>query len=260
MKANHVNKFTTLIGICCIISSLSSAQAQDEEKISRLFEDAIQTMGGSAFLKVKDMVSEGNYFQFNREGDSSGLIKFNDYTKLPGKSRFELGNKKKERDVTVFNLERNEGWILEGQKDTRDATPDEMKEFRNEVKHSIHNIFRSRYNDPANRFFYLGPGEGQEVTLELVKILDPENDEVTVYFDRVSKLPAKIEYRSLNKQGVQLHHVEEFSQWHPIEGVVTPLRVDGFVNQRKLFQSFIVKIAYNTDLPDSVFSKPIPPK
>ncbi len=240
--------------------SLVCARAQDEEKIAQLFQDAIQAMGGEAFLKVTDMVSEGSYFQFDRQGNSSGLIKFNDYTKLPDKSRFELGSQKKARDVTVFNLEKNEGWILEGQKDTRDATPEEMKGFRAEIKHSIDNIFRFGYKDPNNKFFYLGPGEGSEVVLEMVKILDPENDEVTVYFDRVSKLPAKIEYKDVDKRGVALRHVDEFSQWHSIQGVNTPLRVDGFVNNRKLFQSFIVKITYNNNLPDSFFSKPIPPK
>src|SRR5512144_470922 len=83
--------------------------SQDEEKIAQLFNDAIRQMGGDAYLKVTDMVSEGNYFMFDNEGNSSGLIKYNDYTKLPDKSRFELGNRKKERDVTVFNLQKNEG-------------------------------------------------------------------------------------------------------------------------------------------------------
>src|SRR5207247_11435227 len=92
-------------------------------------------MGGEAYLKVTDTVSEGNYFAFDREGNSSGLIKYNDYTKFPDKSRFELGNKKKEREITVFNLEKGVGWILEGQNETRNAKPEEMKPCRNAVKH-----------------------------------------------------------------------------------------------------------------------------
>ncbi len=236
-------------------------RAQDEEKIQQLFSNAIQAMGGEAYLNVKDMTSEGNFFFFNREGDSSGLIKFDDYTEFPDKSRFELGNKKKARDIRVFNLEKNEGWVLEYPKDVRAATPQEMKEFRNDVKHNIDSILHFRWKDPANKLFYLGPGEGSEVTLEMVKILDPENDEVTVYFDRVSKLPAKIEYRSVNpKTGVQERNVQEFSQWVVMGGINTPLRVDGYINGRKAFQSSIIKITYNTDIPDSFFTKPEQPK
>jgi hypothetical protein len=237
-----------------------SAMPQDEERVKKLFDDAIQTMGGDTYSNVNEIVSEGKYYFFDNDGNSSTPIKYNDWTKLPDKSRNELGNGKKDRDVTVFNLGKNEGWILEGQKPTRDATPDEMHEFKEAVNHSIDAIFRFRYRDPNNRLFYLGPGEGADVTFEMVKMLDTENDEVTIYFDRNSKLPAKVEYRTINKRGIKQRHVEEFSQWHVIQGVNTPLRVDGYVNGRQSSQMFVEKITYNTDIPDSFFSKPVPPK
>ena len=250
----------TLLIVFVAVFSAAFAGSQEEDKARKLLHDAIQAMGGNTYLAVFDMVSEGNYFFFDNEGNSSSLIKYNDYTKLPDKSRFELGNRKKERDITVFDLEKNHGWILEGQKETRDAKPEEMQEFKRAVKHSIDNIFRFRYKDPANKLFYLGPGEGQEVTLDMAKILDSENDEVTIYFDRLSKLPAKIEYWNLNKRGIRQRNVEEFSQWHEIQGVNTALRIDGYVNGRRNSQSFILKITYNNNLPDSFFSKPEPPK
>jgi hypothetical protein len=256
-----MKKKALMSALAAALIFLPCARAQDEEKIRKLFEDAVQAMGGEAFSRVTDIVSEGNYFAFNREGDTSGLIKFNDWTKLPDKNRSELGNRKKERDVQVFNLEKNEGWILEGQKPTREATPEEMKQFRNGVKHNIDNIFRSRWKDPANKLFYMGPGEGMEVRLEVVKLLDPENDEILIYFDRANKLPAKIEYKSMDtKRGINLRMVEEFSQWHVVDGVNTPLRVDTYRNGYRASQVFALKIAYNTNLPDSLFSKPEPPK
>lgn len=251
-------RFLSVISLATALTC--TVWGQDEEKAKKLFLDAIQAMGGDAYLRVSDIVTEGNYFLFDRDGNSSGLIKYFDYTKLPDKSRNEIGNKKKLRDVRVFNLEKNEGWILEGQKPTRDANDEEMREFKNAVKHSIETIFRFRYKDPANKLFYLGPGEGIEVQYELVKILDPENDEVTVYFDRMSKLPVKTEYRGVDRRGVQLRYVDEFSQWLVVQGVKTPLRIDSNVNGRKAAQLFIVKITYNNNLPDSFFSKPIPPK
>ena len=238
----------------------SVLRAQDEEKIKKLFEDAIGSMGGEAYLKVADIYTEGNYFLFDRDGNSSGLIKYNDWTKLPDKSRNELGNKKKLKDVTVFNLEKNEGWILEGQKDTRDAKPEEMKSFKDAVKHAIDNIFRARWKDPANKLFYLGPGEGRDVLLDQVQLLDPENDTVTIFFDRVKKLPAKIEYKDVSQRGVNQRHVEEYDQWHVISGVNVPLRVDNYVNGRKSSQLYVTNITFNNNMPDSLFSKPIPPK
>jgi len=249
-----------LLTVALAALAAAIAPGQDEEKIQQLFRDAIEAMGGEAYMQVKDMVSEGQYFFFNAQGGSSGLIKYSDYTKLPDKSRNEMGNHKRELDITVFDLSANVGWILEGQKPTREASADEMKGFRDTVKHSLDDIIRFRYKDPETRLFYLGPGEGPDMTLDMVKLVDPENDEVTLYFDRITKLPAKLEYRTVNKKGVRQRHVEEFSQWHVLQGVNTPMRTDGSVNGRRSFQSFILKITYNNNLEDGFFSKPEPPK
>ena len=254
----RINRIVLIL--CVAIAFAPLGQSQDEETIKKLFEDAIEARGGETYLNVTDMMSTGQYFMFNNEGASSGLIKFSDYTKLPDKSRFELGNRKKELEITVFNLEKNEGWILEGQKGTREATPEEMRQFRSTVNHSLDNILRFRYKDPENKLFYLGPGEGHDVTLEQVKMVDPENDETTIYFDRFSHLPVKIEYRSVNRRGMRQRIVEEFSQWHMIQGVNTPMRVDGYVNGRRSSQTFTLQITYNNNLQDSFFSKPVPPK
>ncbi len=254
-----MRKVPALVTLSLLVILQIPARGQDEEKIKKLFQDAIEKMGGEAFLKVTDMTSEGNYFMFDREGRSSGLIKFTDYTKLPDRSRFELGNKKKELDVTVFNLEKKEGWILEGQKDTRDATPVEMKDFQNSVKHSLDTIFRFRYKDPENKLFYLGIPD-DAVNLEMVKIIDPENDEVTLYFDRIGKLPAKVEFQVVDARQIHYRQIVEYSQWQTIQGILTPMRTDTSRNGRKVAQQYIVKMTYNTGLQDGFFSKPIPPK
>jgi hypothetical protein len=239
---------------------IPSARSQGEDNIQRLFREAIAAMGGETYLAVRDIVSEGQYFMFNSDGDSSGLIRFLDYTKLPDKSRNELGNNKKEMDIAVFNLERNEGWIKEGQKETRAARPEEMKDFKADANHSLDNIFHFRYKDSQNKLFYLGAGEGLEVALELVRIIDPENDEITVYFDRNSKLPVKVESRRMNNKGVRQHIIEEYSQWHVIQGVNVPMRIDVIINGRRASQQFITKITFNNHLQDELFSKPVPLK
>jgi len=248
-----------LILICCIALFLAPPIRSQEEDVARkFFDDAVEAMGGSAFLNVTDMVSEGNYFLFNRSGASSPLIKFTDYTKFPDKSRFRLGDKKRPLEIQVFNLETNEGWIKEGDLEPKEATPDDMRHFRNAVKHSLEMIFRSRYKDPNNKLFYLGPGDGRDFTLDKVMLIDPDNDEVTVYFNRRTKLPAKLEYVSVDQSGVRQREVREFSQWHWIQDVNTSLRTDGYTNSRQSFQIHTVKIKYDNDLPDNLFSKPVP--
>jgi hypothetical protein len=237
---------------------LPAARGQESagEKIQTLFEDAIAAMGGDAFIGVSDMVSDGQYFMFNNRGESSGLIKFTDYTKLPDKSRFELGNRKNELEITIFDLAKNEGWIIEGQQEARNATEDEMKSFAAAANHSIDNIFRFRWKDPENKLFFIGPGEGADVTRDVVRLINSENDEVIIYFDRISKLPARIEYQQINNRGIRVRNADEYSQWHKIQGVLTPMRIDSYTNGRRSSQQFILKLTYNNNLRDDFFTKP----
>lgn len=242
----------------CFMFPAALGQETNEEKIRALFENAIDALGGDVYMDVRDIVSEGQYFMFNSRGESSGLIKFTDYTKLPDKSRFELGNKKNELEITIFDLAKNEGWIIEGEREAKDATEDDIKSFRAAANHSIENILRFRWKDPQNKLFYLGAGEGADVTRDLVKLIDPENDEVAVYFDRVSKLPVKVESQRINERGVRVRVTDEYSQWHKIQNVLTPMRIDSYTNGRRSSQQFFLKLSYNNNLRDDFFSRPAP--
>jgi hypothetical protein len=244
--------------IFCLMPASARGQETGEGKTRTLFEDAISAMGGDAYMNVRDIVSEGQYFMFNSRGESSGLIKFTDYTRLPDKSRFELGNKKNELEITIFDLAKNEGWIIEGELEARAATEEDMKSFWTSANHSLENIFRFRWKDPQNKLFYIGAGEGADVTRDMVRLIDPENDEVVIYFDRVSKLPVKIESQRVNQRGIRVRVVDEFSQWHKIQDVLTPMRIDSSTNGRRTSQQFVLKLSYNNNLRDDFFSRPAP--
>jgi len=256
MKMKHT--FRVAVFTFCLMLPVARAEETPGEKIQALFEDAIAAMGGDAYIGVSDMVSEGQYFVFNNRGESSGLIKFTDYTRFPDKSRFELGNKKNELEITIFDLAKNEGWIIEGALEARDASEDEIKSFWAAANHSIDNIMRFRWKDTENKLFYLGPGDGLDVTRDTVRLINPENDEVVIYFDRASKLPVKIESYRINERGVRVRVTDEYSQWHKIQGVLTPMRIDSYTNGRRSSQQFLLKLTYNNNLRDDFFSKPEP--
>jgi len=241
----------------CFFMSSARGQEADTEKIKALFENAIAAMGGEAFMNARDSISEGQLFVFNDRGESSGLIKFADYTRFPDKSRFEMGNKKNSLEITIFDLEKNEGWIIEGQREPKAATEDDMNGFRAAANHSIDNIFRFRWKEPENKMFYLGLGDGSDVSREMVRLIDSKNDEVIIYFDRNSKLPVKIESYRINARGVRQRITSEYSQWHKFSNVLTPMRIDSYTNGRRSSQHFILRLAYNNNIQDSLFSRPV---
>jgi len=46
----------------CLLAMLPQPAPAQEERIQKLFQDAIEAMGGATYLDVKDIVSEGTIF------------------------------------------------------------------------------------------------------------------------------------------------------------------------------------------------------
>ena len=103
-----------------IISSLSIAPeslAQDSEvmmpaqssaKAKEILQQAIQALGGDAYLNVHDLTCTGRLSQFGHSGELNGFEHFIDYTipTLPIKDRLE--NLPKRNIIEVKNG--NKGW------------------------------------------------------------------------------------------------------------------------------------------------------
>ncbi|MBI1748497.1 MAG: hypothetical protein HYR55_18210 [Acidobacteria bacterium] len=238
--------------------------AQDKEsgeaKALAAIQRAIDALGGKTFLQVRDIKSNGRYYQFRKGANTPGVV-FQDSTRLPNKSRYEEGTKKKEKDITVFNLDIDKGWMLEGRKGVRDAKPEEVAQFKKTVKHAIENVLRTRYRERGVKLFYFGPEEvAGKIRAEVVEILDQENDSVLVYFDLKTHLPVKLEYTETAADGRKLKIEEEYTNWHNIEGVRTPMRIDVFTNGDQSSQRFVEKLSYSSTFTDSLFEKPQPEK
>jgi hypothetical protein len=246
---------SVLMFLPSLYAQKGSQDKSGEKKALEAIERCVKALGGTAFLQVKDMKSSGKYYQF-RKGENTLPIMYQDYTRLPDKSRYETG-KGKNRDASVFDLAARKGWILEAGKGVREANKEEIDSFKKAVKHAIENVLRTRYKEPGVKLFYFGP---EQVTskkrAEAVQLLDEENDEVTIYIDLSNNLPLKLEYTEALPDGRKLKIEEEYSNWHSIQGVMTPLRIDTFADGNQASQRFIEKISYNNNFPDSLFGKP----
>ena len=52
----------TLLTLGLLLTSRLLGRDQDEEKVKKLFQDAIQALGGDTFLRVTDMVSVNLFY------------------------------------------------------------------------------------------------------------------------------------------------------------------------------------------------------
>jgi len=73
--------------------AMSFAQEQDENdpaKAAALVREAVKARGGEAYLKIRTLVSRGQYTPFDKgvSGNPSGFV---DYIAYPGRERTEFG-------------------------------------------------------------------------------------------------------------------------------------------------------------------------
>jgi len=249
-----------LLFVVCFQFSGLTAKAAQHPRATEVVAAAIEAMGGGNYLEVKNYHKVGRYFIFDRRGRSS-FTSFSDWTVFePIKWRFQLGEDKRQQ-VQIYNLEIGKGWILEGENSVEEIPEEDVQEFEVEVQRDIDILLRERVEEEGMNLFYYGPeeiaGTGE---YEAVEFLDATNYSVVIYFDLQSHLPSKMETYVTNKAGVRQKHETEFSNWHTIQGVHTPLRSDHYTDGEMSKQIFIGEVSYNDDIPLAYFLEPRPQK
>jgi hypothetical protein len=55
-------------------------------------------------------------------------------------------------------------------------------------------------------------------------------------------------------------HEEQYSNWHMFQGVATPLYVSRLTDNEKTMEIRLDNAMYNSNVADSLFNQPTPPK
>ena len=185
----RVTKFRLLsrMFLCCpvILSFFLFAIAQDDAKAREVVKKAIKAMGGRIYLQVQNSHSQGWYYTFDKRGRTRNFSRFQDWTVYePIKWRFQLGKDEKRREVTIYNLEIEKGWTLEGKTHAEEISSDGVQRFIRVAAQDMDVIFRKRLDEEGMNLYYYGPqdvaGSGE---YEAVEFLDTTNSSIVVFFD-----------------------------------------------------------------------------
>lgn len=256
MKRTPVLQLVLLLMLARSVGTAGQAASQpsSKDKVQKLIDQAIQSLGGEAYLGVKDYMAIGRYYVI--EEDRQGWTEFVDQMRYPSKARQETG-KKDDKESSIFDLEAGKGWVLFGDFEVRPATPEKLERFRKSLNHNLDYILRFRLKEKGVTLHYFGSDlvNGRKA-VEVIEVIDAENDTVRISFDESDGLPIRLEFQEIGKYGRRLRIAEEFSNWHVIEGVKTPMKTDRLTNEQPSAQIFISKIDYNVGLADSLFVEP----
>jgi len=224
---------------------------QSEAKAKEVLAQAIQALGGSAYLNVQDSTCEGRLSSFGHSGDLAGFGTFTDFWKMPDKDRTE--HSKKGNIVEVFNGK--EGWVLD-KGGVSDAPASAEADFQGQLQRDLDHILRYRLKEEGMVFRYGGPDVVDLKEVDWVELTDRGGQTLRIAIAKLTHLPVrKVAVLQDSTTQIRIEEIEYYSNYQTVQGIQTPFQMTRTRNDLKVFQVFFNTCKFNTGLQDSFFTK-----
>jgi hypothetical protein len=230
-----------------------------QERGKRVVQEALEALGGDAFLQMQDRVESGRAYSFYREqlsGLSVAKICTRYLAPMPGQIAVREREAFGKDGSDAVLLTENGAWEVSW----RGARPLEEERYANYKDSTLRNIFyilRQRLSEPGMAFYSQGMDLFEYKPVEIVDITDSDGRTVTVYFDQLTKLPARQMFRRRNPQFKDFDtETTIFGKYHDIGGVKWPYDIRRERNGEKTFEMFAESVEINKDLKDNLFTLP----
>jgi hypothetical protein len=222
---------------------------ENARKAKALLNQAIQALGGQAYLNIHDMQMTGRTYSFHHGQPTSNGIQFWRFIEYPDKDRIELT---KQRDVTqLYNG--NKGFEIT-YKGPHPMEEKDVADYLRRRRFSLETVLRTWAIDSTVALFYEGNAIAAEHPALQVTMINSKNESVTLYFDVDTHLPIKKTFSWRDPVDKQ-HNLEEeiYDNYRPVQGIMTPYDVARYFNGDISNQRFLNSAAYNQGLDPAMF-------
>ena len=230
----------------------SQAIPTDQESVRKartILDQAIQALGGPAYLNVQDMTQEGRSYSFHHgEPNSLGTL-FWRFRKFPDKDRVEVTKK---RDVIeLYTGDKGYEVTYRG---VRDLDNKEMDPYLRRRHFALDAVLRQWLNEPGVALFYEGKTVAAQKQADRVTVMNAKNEAVTLYLDSSTHLPVKKSFTWRDPVDKQRNVEEEiFDNYRMAQNVMTPYDTTRLFNGEMAAQFFLTSASFNQGLSDSLF-------
>lgn len=229
---------------------LNPPQDENSKKARALLNQAIQALGGQAYLGYQDLEVQGRAYGFYHGEAQGGGTLFWSSWKQPDKERVELT---KQRDV-IYIHNGDKGYEIT-YKGTRAEEDKDLKDYLQQREFSLTNVLRRWIDEPGVALFYEGSTFAENKPVEQVSLLNGKNQGVTLLLDSETYLPVRKSYALRDPETRERNEeVEVYANYHLVQGIQTPFDITRLHNGEMSRQRFIQRASYNNNLSDSLFN------
>jgi hypothetical protein len=223
---------------------------QNQQRARAVLDAMIAAMGGQRWLSVQTIKLEGRNAGFYQGTPTGTVEEFTEYRKFPNQTRIEIG--KKHDVIQIFDGSR--GWEIT-YRGEKEMAADQLQDHIRQNAHSIEAALRVWLNDPTTLLLYDGQNLVERRLADQVTLISSRDDSITIQIDAETHLPLRRSwqwrdplYKDKNTDA------EEYDDYHPVQGIPTPLSVTRFHNGDMTNQEFITAVEYNAALPPDAFN------
>ena len=241
-------------------AACAGAAETAHERGKRVVNEALQAVGGKAYLAMEDRVETGRAYSFFRqelEGLSIAKIYTRYLTPVPGKpsvrERQNFG--KDEYSGVLFN--QDGAWEIT-YRGARLLEPKRIENWRDGTLRNIFYILRQRLDEPGMDFYSRGSDLYENLPVEIVDITDADGLTVSVYFSSSTKLPVRQVLKRRNPEFKDFDTEETlFAKYRDVGGgVMWPFSIRRSRNGEKLYEIYSESVQINKNLKDDIFTLP----
>lgn len=221
----------------------------NSQKAKQIIDQAIQALGGEAYLNISDMKTEGRAYSFHHGQPNSVGTVFWRFRKFPDKDRIELTKK---RDVIqIYSGDKGYEITYKGVRNLE--MKDQLEPYLRRRHYSVDLVLRQWLHQPGVALFYEGQKVAAQKETDQVTIMN-KNEAVTLNVDINTHLPVKKSY-SWRDPADKERNVEDeiFDNYRPIQNIMTPFDTTRVYNGEMSAQTFLTNASYNQGLSDTLF-------
>jgi hypothetical protein len=244
-----------LISSAATAASLHAQQAPSSPLPSRispkaqeLLDQAVQALGGQAFLTFKNISTTGRVFAFSN-GQMAGVEPFKSTYEPPDKRRFSYG---KGKPVILFNNGK-EAWELD-QYGLVHQLPEQVRQWKIANHYSLDNLFRTVIKEAGVLILDHGVDFVANQPAYVIDIIDAQDVHIRLYLHKSDHLPLRVTYRVKNPITQDWDdYVDDYSNFERFDGVMTPMNISRTLNGDRIGQTFRSGARYNVAVPPNYF-------
>jgi hypothetical protein len=222
---------------------------ENSRKAHALIDQAIQALGGQAYLTIHDLEQEGRTYSFYHGRPTSNGVVFWRFLEYPDKERLEVT---KQRDI-AYVYTGDKGYELT-YKGPHPVEKKDLDDYLRRRRLSIDTILRTWINDPTVAFFYDGNALAGNMPAQQVTLINSKDEAVSLCFDVDTHLPLKKTYKWRDPVDKERNSEEElYDNYRLVQGVMTAWGFTRYYNGDMQSQRFISAVHLNQGLNPAMF-------